>query len=129
LPTPAVEAHVLTEDRRFEVAHCRARVDAQFLAECRAQPAIRGEGIRLAAAPVEGEHELPVQVLTERVLLGQLLQLREQLGVFTQRKPGLRKRLRRLHPQFLQAHGLLVEPTHAGHIGQCPTTPQLLCRP
>jgi hypothetical protein len=49
-------------------------LDAEFGVEHVAQPAEGGKRVGLAAAAVQRQHEVPVQVLAERVLLDQLFQ-------------------------------------------------------
>ena len=49
--------------------------------------AVGREGVRLAAAAVQGEHQLGVQLLVERVLPGQRLQLGQEPLMLAQREP------------------------------------------
>lgn len=89
------------------LADLRARFHAEVLDEAGAQVAVDGEGLGAAAGAVQGEHELAVVGLTERMLGGERGQLRYQpvesgaadgeLGVVAplqEEQPGLGEALR-----------------------------------
>ena len=59
--------------------------------------------VGLAAAAIEGEHELPGEALARRVLGDQVLQLADQLGLAARGEIGLDARLQR-------GQALLLEP-------------------
>jgi hypothetical protein len=62
------------------VADGRARLDAEFLDQAGAQVAVDGEGLGLAAGAVEGEHQLAVVGLAQRILGDERRQLGHEPG-------------------------------------------------
>ena len=83
------QARVLPEDRRFELAQLRARLEAELLHEDTARVAIRLERVCLPPRAVEREHQLPPRALTRGMLANESLELRNELGVAAQREPCL----------------------------------------
>ena len=59
----------------------RAGVRAQLIGQRSADPFVALQGVRLPAAPVQGEHELPGQALIERLRRGEGVQLIQHGGV------------------------------------------------
>jgi hypothetical protein len=58
-----------------QVPQRRGRVGAERPAERAAEPLVRGEGLRGAAGRGKGAHQLPGQLLAQRVRAGEVLQL------------------------------------------------------
>ena len=112
-----VQPSILSQDRRFQIAQRRPRLDGQLAAEERTQPPVHAERVGLAAAAIQREHQLSVELLVERVIPGERLEIRQDLPVLTQREPGLHQLPAGPQPQLLQALGLLPQPGQAVEAG------------
>ena len=66
---------------------------------------VRVEGLRLAARPVQSEHQEPAQPLPQRIFGDQRLDLRDRVGVVAQRNLRFESALERQHPQLLETRG------------------------
>ena len=64
--SPGREPGLVAEDRRLELAHCLARLEAE-LVERRAMGVVRGQGVRVATRAVEREHEELAGALAQRI--------------------------------------------------------------
>ncbi len=97
------------------VAHGGARLHAEFVGEAGPQVAVDDEGLGLAAGAVQGEHELAVVGLPQRMLLGEGGQLGHQVGqaVVAQGEFGVVPPLLEQQPRFLEAAHEGV-PAHLG---------------
>ncbi len=61
------------------------------------------ECFRLSPRPVEREHQVRAQLLAQRVLTHELLELTDQLPVLAEQEIGLDPTFERSQPQLLQA--------------------------
>ena len=120
-----VEGGILAQDGRLQVPDRRSRVDAEVVDEAAAQPVERGERVGRAPGPVERQHQLAVQPLPVRMLLGQVPQLGHQGVVLTELHPSLDDRLGGVVLQRDQPVGLRVEPGQPGQVGQRTAAPQV----
>src|SRR5204862_6847660 len=78
-PAPGpVEHRVVTQDRALELLELRARLEPELLDEDAATLAVARERLRLPARPVEREHQLPAQLLSQRLLCDERLELRDE---------------------------------------------------
>ena len=84
----------------------RRRLQAELVVEPPAEPVVRGERLGLAAGAVEGEHELAVRRLAQRVGGDDALELRDRVGVAAEREPGLDPLLPAREPELLEVRGL-----------------------
>ncbi len=96
----------MVEDLFFELVQRGSGIDAELLYEQPAPVLIDMEGFGLAAAAVEGEHQLPAQALSEWVLRDERFQLTDQIGVEAERQFRLDPLLERSDAQFLQPSDL-----------------------
>jgi hypothetical protein len=69
------------EDPPVHLAQRRAGVDAQLLGEHLRDPPVAVERLGLPARPVQRAHELPPEVLAQRVAVGQLAQFGDEVVV------------------------------------------------
>jgi hypothetical protein len=70
-----IKRRVLREDRGLQRPQLRARLDADRLDECAARRAVGLKCLRLPTAPVQGQHQLRVHVLTKRLVRRHRLKL------------------------------------------------------
>src|SRR5207248_11173614 len=102
-----------------------ARLEPELVREQAAGRAVDLERLRLAARPVEGEHEPAAQPLLERMLGDERLELADELGVAAEREVGLDPLEQRRQAKLVQALGLAAcEPLEA-KVGQGRATPEL----
>ena len=120
---------VVAQDRRLQLAKGRRRLQAELLQQQLPDLAVGLEGLGLAAAAVQGEHELAAEPLAQRMLADQALQLADELAAGAKSQVGL--------DPFLQAdQAQLVEPGDLGlgeglvaEVGQGRSPPQLQGQP
>jgi hypothetical protein len=120
-----VEHRVLGEDGLLQALQADARLDAQLVDQRQAGRAVGGQRLGLPAAAVQGEHQLAVQVLAERMLPDQRLQLTDQLLVAAEVQVGLDARLQGHHAELVEADQF--RPGHAAggdDVGQDRPAPQ-----
>src|SRR6476661_1740745 len=98
-----IERRVLAQDRRLETPELLARVEPELVQQTLACGPVRLERVGLAPRAVEREHELAVQVLAQRVLHDQALQLAHQLGLPATRQLSVDPRLEGCPPQLVEA--------------------------
>ena len=89
------ERRVLVEDPPLELLQLRRGLEAELLRQVRARLLVRAKRFRLTARAVEREHVLRAEALVDRKLLAQHLQLRDQLGVASERELRLDPQSRR----------------------------------
>jgi hypothetical protein len=118
------QRRILLQDRDLEVAQRRTRVDPELVGEPAPDAVQRGERVGLATAPVEGQHQLGVDPLVERVLAGQPGQLPDQLRVLAQRQRGVDPGQLPPQPQAVQPGHLVGQAGHPGQVGQRLAAPQ-----
>ncbi|CAM5255797.1 hypothetical protein SALBM217S_04500 [Streptomyces griseoloalbus] len=108
------------------VAHGGPRLHAEFVGEAGAQVAVDDEGLGLAAGAVEGEHELAVVGLPQRMLLGEGGQLGHEVGqaVVAEGEFGVVPPLVEQQPRFLEAAHEGVPAHFGGEAAQRSTPPQ-----
>ena len=72
---------ILDKDCLLEALKLRARVETELVREERPHVAVGLERLRLAAAPIESDHQLGPCPLAQRMLAHELLELGDQLGM------------------------------------------------
>ena len=112
--TPASEGGILLEDPPMELLQPLPRCDSELLVERPPCLTVRSQRLRLPPGAVEREHQLCAQVLAERMLDDQHLELRDQLAGAAEGKVGLEAVLHRFDPQLVQPgdlrrNGVLVQ--------------------
>jgi hypothetical protein len=112
----AVEGRVLAEHPLVQVAQLRGGVDAGLVGQ---RPAGLVEGVQrldLAPGSVQGEHLQPTQVLPERVLGDELVQLRKKSLLGAGLEVGLDPTLDDGEPRLLQAANLEAQRRRLGEV-------------
>ena len=102
----------------------RTRLDPQLLAQHPPGPPESLQRLRLTAAAIQGQHQLAPQPLPERMLLQDLADPVDRLGVLPHRQGRLELLLERVGPQRLQAGGLCADPAAVRQALQRPPAPQ-----
>ena len=92
----------MVEDRLLEALQRGTRIDPKFLGQLCAGGLIAGEGIRLALGPIEGEHVLRAESLSEGVFLDERRELRRDLTVTPTREVGIDPLLQRRETELVQ---------------------------
>ena len=95
-----------------------AGLDPQLLHEGLAGGAVGGERVRLAARPVQGEHELPASALPERLLGDERLELADELGVAPEGEVGVDPLLEGRPAKLLEPGDLRLRPRLVGDVGK-----------
>ena len=120
-----LERWLLTEHRRLESNDVRSRLDPELVAEHTTQAAHGVQSIRLAAGPVERQHELRPEPLTKGMLTDQRLELGGQDHVLTERQAGVDEILDRTEPEILEARRLGHRPSCLPELGERRSAPTL----
>jgi len=76
-----VERRILPQDRRLERTQRGPRLDPELLHEPPPSRAVDGQCLSLAPGAIEGEHQLAVQPLAERICGDELLEPWDDLGM------------------------------------------------
>ena len=108
----------------MQALQVRGRVDAEFLGEPVPQRRVRGERLRLAAAPVQGQDPLAGEPFPQRVGAGHAVQFGDQAGVPAAGQVGVDPALQRGQPGFLEAAGVGLSEGQIGHVRQGRAPPQ-----
>ncbi len=125
-PARHAQGRVLGQDGRFQHPDVLARFQPQFLAQHRSQPLVGAQGVGLAAAAVQGHHELGPAPLPQRLGRHRRLQVPDQPGVLGQGQAGVEEVLLCPPAQLGQAGGLGRPERTVGqlHQGVTPPPPQ-----
>ena len=102
----------------LQAGEVRCRVEAELLGQHLPGTREGPEGVDLAAAAVEGEHEAPGEALPQRVLVHRALELGDRLAVAAEVEQGVEAGLQRLEAQLLPAHHGRPGPLLVGDVGQ-----------
>ena len=113
-----VERRVLAQDRLLQPPQIGAGLDADLLNERLPGLTVRVERVGLPAGAIQREHPLQVQLLAQRLLEHQPLELADHLAVPARGQVTVDRQLDRRQPQLLEPANLGVGERHAGHVGQ-----------
>ena len=83
---PQVESRILAQDLLVELAERAARLDPELVDEGGPRRLIGLERLGLAPCPVEGEHQLGAEVLAQRMLPGESVELADEVRMSSLRK-------------------------------------------
>ena len=97
-----VERRVLPQNRPLQLLECRARIDPELVDECAARFLADVQSFCLPTRPVERGHQIHPQVLAERVLGDECLELCDHLVVAPEREVGVDAELHRDQPDLLE---------------------------
>ncbi|KOG18617.1 hypothetical protein ADK36_21705 [Streptomyces viridochromogenes] len=115
-PTPGSTAAVRSPQHlHMCLPHPRPRLHTEFLDQAHAQVAVDGEGLGAAAGAVQGEHQVAVEGLAQRMFGGQCRQFRdESVEAWTgDGQPGVVTQLQEQQPRLRQA----LDECVAAHLG------------
>ena len=115
---------VVREDRLLEPPKLGPRLEPELVGEHAPRLLKRLERIRLAAAAVERQHQLPPQPLAEGVVRERRTERRRQLPMLAEREPDLEVLLERVDVQRLEPACLGAEPRRAGQTLQRRPAPE-----
>ena len=118
------QGRVVAQDRPLQLAEGRRRLQAELVEQQLPDLAVGLEGLGLAAAAVEGEHELAAEPLAQRLLGDQALELADQLGPGAQGQVGLDPLLHTDQAQLLQPGDLGLGERLVAEVGQRRPPPQ-----
>ena len=98
----------MSEDRLFQAPQRLARLEPQLLDERPSSVLVDVERLRLTAATVEGEHELPAETLLQWVLSDERLELPDEVGVPAERQVGVDPLDQRIQAKLLEPTDLVL---------------------
>ena len=101
-----------------------SRLDAKLLDKRSPGILVDGKRVGLAAAPVQGQHELGAEPLPERVCSGQRLKLGNELPMAAQVQPGVGSHFDCLQTQLLQPRQLVASEQLRRDISQRTSPPE-----
>ncbi len=88
-PVAPHERRVLAQDRAFEIAQLRARVEAELVEQDRPHPLVRLQRVALASLAVQRQHQLGPEPLAQRVRRDLLFERRDELAARAHRELDL----------------------------------------
>ena len=104
------DRRVVREDRLLEAPQLEPRLEPQLVAEHAPRLLERLERVRLAAAAIERQHQLPPQALPEGVVRERRAKRRRELPMLSERQRNLELLLERVDAQRLESARLVAEP-------------------
>ena len=113
-----VERGVLREHRPLQAGQFGTGEDAELVGQDLAEPLVGAQGLGLAAAAVEGPHELAPQRLAQRGPLDEVAQLADEGAVLPEGQAGLDRALDRGPALLLQLAGPRPGEGLVGELGQ-----------
>ncbi|MDA0166737.1 hypothetical protein OM076_41125 [Solirubrobacter ginsenosidimutans] len=120
-----VQRRVLLANELPQRPQLAARLEPELSDKQIARRLIRGQGVGLAPAAIEGEDQLSRDSLTRRTGGQQLLQLGDQRDVPTTGEIGVDTSFQRDQPLFLQAGDRLLGERLEDQLGECRSAPQV----
>lgn len=120
------ERRVLNEDGALELLHLERGLEPELVVEELPRAPVDVKALGLAAAAVEGEHQLRPEALTVRVVGDQRLELGDEAEVSGERELGVDPLLDRCETELLQPLGFDPRKSLELEIGERPPTPELL---
>ena len=106
------------EDRLLQAPQRLARLDPQLLDERPSSVLVDVERLRLTAATVEGEHELPAQTLLQWVLSDKRLELPDEVDVPAERQVDVDPLDQRAQAKLLEPTDLTLGERLVGELGE-----------
>ena len=122
-----VDDLVVREDRLLDPLQLGARLEPELADQHAAGVGVHIERLRLAARPVEREHQLDTETLAVGVLAHQPAQLADELGVAADREVGVDPRLYCLEPFLLEPRQRIAGKRLADKVGERLAPPELEC--
>ncbi len=117
-PAGRGEIRVVLQDRPLEPLQRGVGLQAELVVEPPPKAGVGGQRVRLPAAAVQGEHQLPAQPLAQRVLGAQRLELADDLGVGAAAEVGVDPLLERSQPELDEPGDLGPGERLEGQIGE-----------
>ena len=114
----------MVEDRLLKGPQRGTWLDTPILDQTLAAALIDGERLGLAAAAVQGHHQLPAEAFAVGVSGDQPLQLRDESGVPAQLQIGVDALLERRQPELFEGRDLRLREGLVGEIHQRRSPPQ-----
>ena len=119
-----VQRGILPENRAFEAAERRTGLQAELLEQPPLPVAVHLKRLCLAAAPVERQHQLSAELLTQRMLLDESLKLTDDERVPPRRQLAVEALLQRGESSLLERRDLRLRPPLVREVGERRTAPQ-----
>ena len=101
-PGRQLQIRLVAQHGLLQPAQVRARLEPELVDQRPPRVGVGLERLGLPAAAVQREHQLRAEPLPQRVARDQRAQLRDQLGVTTEREVGVDAQLERLEPLLLE---------------------------
>ena len=115
---------VVFEDGSLEMLESVARLESQFVDEQPPSLPEHLEGLGLPARPVERKHQLPAEVLAQRVLANECLQFGHESGVLPQGEVGIDSGFEGTETQPLQPAPLSLQHRSVGEVCERRAAPE-----
>jgi hypothetical protein len=112
------------EDRLLQLLQTRAWLESKFVREKRSNSLVGSEGLGLAIASVERDHQLPPKPLPERMPIDQSLELSDNIAVAPELKVRLDPILECAEPQLVETRRFGARERLVGDIVERRATPK-----
>ena len=114
----------MVEDGALQLLQLRSRLDADPVHQLGACVTVGLERLGLAPRPVQRQHPLRVQLLAQRVLRHELVQLADDVSMATLVEVVLDRQLVCAHPSLVEPADLRGGERLLGHVGECLAAPE-----
>ncbi len=122
-----LQCRILREDRGSQSPQLRTGIDAELVGEYLPGLSEGVERFRLAAAPIEGKHEMRAQPFPERPSRDQRFELADHLSVMTQCEVGFDAILECRYPPLLEALDVGLSEGFVSELRERRSAPQRQC--
>jgi hypothetical protein len=123
-PPVAVEGRVLLQDRLMQVAERAARLDPELAHERSPSVLVDLERLSLTPRPIEREHELTAQRLSQGLRVDEAFELRDELGRAARLEILLDALLEAREPELLQTLDLRLGEAQVGELRERRASPE-----
>ena len=119
-----LEVGVVLQDPLVQRGQVRRRIDAELVGQDLAGALERGQGVALAARPVERDHQLAPHALSQRVMAEQRFGVADRSRMFAAGQEGFEPVFLGHQPELVEPRGLTGQRGFVGEVGERRTAPQ-----
>ena len=118
------ERCILSQDRLLELPQLPPRLDPEHLDQGSSPIRVCGQCLSIAARPIEREHQVPAQSLSQRMVPHECLELTDEVAAAAGGQIGLDPVLEARQPRLLQTGNLRLREAVMAEIGERRPSPQ-----
>ena len=120
-----IESGILTENRLLELDDLPARLEAELVHEHAPRVLVDLQGLGLAAAAIEGDHQLPAQPLAQRMTGDEGFEVGDEITLAPEREVCVDPFLDRGQVELVQPGDLVLGERVEGEVGERRAPPEV----